>query len=195
MISNNRDINSAPFPILLGSLKTDERIENVEFKSKWTQRFPRVQAPEKGNLWLVFQWDEASFRTLKRFPPLPQVVEGMDYFRKSERDKKRWRFIRKILKKSLDAVDFIHRQGYCHNCLSAEALWMTTTNQQEIDSLSIKVTEFGIAQKLSDLGPVVSKQGVFEDFYQLGLVFLELIMASFCDDNLGAQRVREILSK
>jgi len=29
-----------------------------------------------GSLWLVFKWDEFTFRSLKRYPPLPQIIEG-----------------------------------------------------------------------------------------------------------------------
>ena len=31
-----------------------------------------------GSLWLVFRWDEFTFRSLKRYPPLPQIIEGSD---------------------------------------------------------------------------------------------------------------------
>ena len=31
--------------------------------------------------------------------------------------------------------------------------------------------------------------------YQLGFVFLELIFASFCDDNVGAEKARGILGE
>jgi len=30
------------FPILLGTLKTDERIDNEDFKQRWSQKFPTV---------------------------------------------------------------------------------------------------------------------------------------------------------
>ena len=36
-----------PFPILFGHLKTDNRIENPEFKARWIKRFPRTSPPSK----------------------------------------------------------------------------------------------------------------------------------------------------
>jgi len=67
------DTLTPPFPLLLGHLRPDERIESEEFRQLWMKRFPSVRPPQKGNLWLIFKWDDASFKSLKRFPPLPQV--------------------------------------------------------------------------------------------------------------------------
>lgn len=190
----NSDDPFAPFPVLLGSLRPDARIEDYEFRKQWKQRFPRVAPPQKGNLWLVFQWDKTTFRTMKRYPPLPQIVEGLDYFNKDMRDKKRWRFVRKIMRKGLESLDYIHRSGFCHNSISSDSLWLTTTNQVEISDLAIKITDLGSAQRLVDLGPY-GREGVMEDLYQLGFAFLELVISSFNDDNIGAQIARARLSK
>jgi len=179
----------APFPILLGSLRTDERIENFEFRAKWSQRFPRTRPPAAGNLWLIFKWDEASFKSLRAYPALPQVVTGLDYFRKSARDEKRWRFVRKLMRRGLECIDFLHRTGYCHNAVSTESMWMSSTDQLQIESLDVKITDLGACQKLTELGPY-AREGVVEDLYQLGLIFLELVLASFSEDATGAQRVR-----
>ena len=141
-----------PFPILLGSLKTDERIENAEFRDRWSKRFPRTRPPERGNIWLIFKWDSSAFRSIKTFPPLPQVVEGLDYFRKDERLWKRWRFIRKMMRSGLEALDFVHRSGYCHSSVSSESLWMTTTNQQDVNELTLCITNLGTCQKFTELG-------------------------------------------
>jgi len=79
-------------------------------------------------------------------------VEGTDYFRKDERDRKRWRFLRKTILRSLEALDFLHRSGFCHNAVNTDTLWMTTTNQAEIDSLRVLISDFGACQKESELG-------------------------------------------
>lgn len=183
------------FPLLLGSLRTDGTVNSGNFLAKWNKRMPRVQAPDVGHLWLLFLWDESSFRNIRRFPSLPQIVEGFDYFRPRQREVKRWRFIRKIVQRSLEAVDYLHRCGYCHNSINSESLWLTTSNQQEINNLYIKLTDLGVSQKFTELGPQVAKEGVAEDLYQLGFVFLELIISSFCEDNLGAQIARSKLGK
>jgi len=182
-----------PFPTLLGSLRPDTSIESPTYRRQWAKRFPRSAPPTAGNLWLVFKWDEATFRAVKRYPPLPQIVEGLDYFRKDARDTKRWRFMRKIMRKALEAVDYLHRSGFCHNAVSAESLWLTTTNQLEIDALSVKFTDLGVSQRFADLGPY-AREAAVEDLYQLGLVLLELVVSSFNDDSVGAQIARTRLT-
>ena len=141
-----------PFPVLLGSLKTDERVEDPAFRNRWMMMFPKTRPPSAGNLWLIFKWDQSSFKSLKTFPALPQVVEGLDYFRKGERISKRWRFIRKIMRTGLETVDFVHRSGYCHNAVSSESLWMSTTDQQGFNKLGLSLTDLGACQKFSELG-------------------------------------------
>lgn len=188
------DAATPPFPVLLGSLRPDKRIESDSFVSRWRKQFPRTKPPASGNLWLVFRWDESTFKTMRRFPSLPQVVEGMDYFRKGERLKKRWRFMRKIILRGLESIDFLHRCGYCHNAINSDTIWMTTTNQVEINRLQLLLTNLGACQRVSELGTAGMRQGVAEDLYELGLVNLELIFSSFSDDSgTGAQSVRDRL--
>jgi len=182
-------ISRVPFPQLLGSLKTDDRIEDKNFRDIWTAKFPRVLPPARDNIWLIFKWDEATFRTIKRFASLPQVVDGLDYFRKDVRIAKRWRFIRRMMRKSLEALNFLHKSGYCHGAMSAESIWMTTSNEKELDQLHIKLTDLGNANKFSDLGSQ-ARAAAYEDIYQLGLIFLELVFASFSNDYYGAQNAR-----
>lgn len=183
------------FPVLLGTLRPDERIRSPEFIALWSQRFPRARPPEPDTLWLIFQWNDSTFKTLRKYPALPQIVEGFDYFLRKERDAKRWRFIRKIFRSSLEALNSIHTSGFCHNALSSESLWLSTTNQQEIDNLNVVITDLGTSQALSELGPKGSREGIHEDLYSLGLIFLECVISSFTEDNIGAQTARERLSK
>lgn len=193
--SSTSPINSPfpPVPILLGSLRTDERISDPSFRRRWMKLFPKAPPPGEGNLWLVFRWDESTFRTLRTFPNLPQIIEGLDYFNKASRTNKRWRFIRKILRKSLEALDYIHRSGYTHNALSSDSMWLTTTDQLQIRSLDVRITDLGSSQKVSELGPYARTQ-IMEDLYQLGFIFLTLIIACFCDrNNDGAMEARAIL--
>lgn len=126
---------------------------------------------------------------MRSYPRLPQIVEGLDYFKKNIRDKKRWRFVRKIWLQALEVLEFMHRSGYSHNAVSSESLWMSSTNQQDIDSVYLCLTDLGTSQKYTDLGPF-AREAAMEDLYQLGLVFLELVFASFSEDNLGAQYAR-----
>lgn len=191
-----------PFPILIGSLKSDASIESVEFRRMWRSKFPRTVLPEVGNLWTVFKWEEAcSFNSMRRYPALPQVIEGLDYFNKGVRVTKRWKFVRKSLRHSLESIDFIHSNGYCHNAVNIQSMWMTTTNQLQYNNLSIQIADLGSCQRLADLDydtsppsssiAINARKATLEDFYQLAFVFLEFIMASFIDDNgSGARYVR-----
>lgn len=207
-----------PIPILLGSLRTDERILDANFRRRWMKLFPKSAPPAEGNLWLLFRWDESTFKTIRSYPALPQVIEGFDYFRPNSRIEKSkccyhllpsakvlthclipcatvgWRFIRKLLRKTLEAMDYIHRCGYTHNALSSDSVWLTSTDQQEMASVDVRVTDLGSCQKISELGPYARTQ-LMEDIYQLGFIFIQVIIASFCDrNNLGAREVRNILA-
>ena len=62
-----------PFPVLLGCMRPDESFEGKEFRSVWARRFPSIPFPQRGSLWLIFKWDDASFKNFKRFPILPQI--------------------------------------------------------------------------------------------------------------------------
>ena len=193
--NNDNAMSFPPIPILLGSLRTDERILDPMFRKRWSRMFPTASPPAKGNLWVLFRWDESTFKTFRSFPAIPQVIEGFDYFNKNARIEKRWRFIRKIIRKSLEAVDFLHRSGYCHNSLSSDSMWLTTTDQLEYNILDVRITDLGSSQKMSELGPYARAQ-MMEDIYQLGFISLQLVISSFCDrNNLGAREARAILGK
>mmetsp|Transcript_3131 Transcript_3131/g.2780 ORF Transcript_3131/g.2780 Transcript_3131/m.2780 type:complete len:423 (-) Transcript_3131:93-1361(-) len=180
-----------PFPRLIGSMYSDETIESMEFRQKWRRRFPGVKPPESDNLWLFFEWDEHTFRTMRSFAPLPQVIEGLDYFNKINRINKRWLFMKKVLRKCLESVDFLHTSGYCHNAISIQSLWMSTTIQQQINNIKIQITDLGACRKLSD-DMLYARAEMIEDYYQLAFVFLEFVISSFCDDNMGARKARDI---
>ena len=182
-----------PFPTLLGYLKTDKRIEDPIFKERWMERFPRISPPREGNLWLIFRWDESTFKSLKSFPKLPQIVEINEYMNKKTRDKKRWKFVRKTMLETLKAVRYFHRNGYCHNSIFAESIWMSTTNQAEVDTLKVKLVDLGTAQAFSDLGKL-SRQAAMEDLYNVGLVFIQFVINSFVDDTTGAMKARAKIS-
>ena len=183
-----------PVPVLIGSVRPDISIESKEYADRWVNSFPRCSPPAAGNLWLVYKWEDSSFRTVRKFPELPQIIDGFDYFRKDARDSKRWRFIRKIIRCALESIDYLHSAGLCHNSISSECLWLTTSMQQEIDKLAIVVTDLGACLNSDELGPY-ERKAALNDFYQLAFVFLELIVSSFNDDNFGAQLVRSQLSK
>ena len=69
-----------PVPTVLGSLRTDSRIEDPAFQKTWRTQFPGVRPPQAGNIWLIYEWDKSSFKSMRSFPPLPQAVDGIDYF-------------------------------------------------------------------------------------------------------------------
>ena len=64
-----------------------------------------------------------------------------------------------MMRSGLEALDFLHRAGFCHNSVSSESLWMTTTSQQEINALALSLTNLGTCQKFVELGPQVCACG------------------------------------
>ena len=181
------------FPTLLGTLTTTPYVESMAFREAWAKRFSiAVRPPKAGYMWLVFDWDECAFNTLRVYPRCPQYVAGFDYFRADVRMNKRWAFVRRTMERCLQALQSLHRGGYCHNALLSESLWMSTFNQLEFNKLYVRVTDLGASQSLSRLGPG-ARDAVVEDLYQLGFIFLELIVASFSEDNSGARSARALL--
>jgi hypothetical protein len=85
------------------------------------------------------------------------------------------------MRKILAAIDFVHRSGFCHNSISSDSIWLTTTNQDNIATLDVRLTDLGAAQRLADLDRY-AREGVVEDLYQIGFVFLELVTASMSED-------------
>lgn len=182
-----------PFPILLGYVRPNENVASQEYQKEWSRRFPRLLPPIPYTLWLVYLYDSATLKAFRTFPYVPQVVEGLDIFKPDQREDKRWRFVRRLLRCALGGVGFLHASGLCHNALSADTLWMSTMNQPEIDSLSVKVLDLSAAQTADDLGAEGLREGVVEDIYSLGLVFLELVLTSFSEDTSGAEEARRKL--
>lgn len=191
------DVDSSrplPVPLVIGSLKTDARIEEVGFQQLWRQNFPGISPPQAGNIWLIYSWEKSSFKSLRSYPPLPQIVEPGDYFSPKKRAAKRWRFVRMIIFRTLEATDFLHRSGVSHNTLNSDSLWLSTTNEQELERVYTVITDLGASLSLKkDLGPN-GKDALFEDFYTMGFILLELILASFTEEPFkGARQAREIL--
>ena len=183
-----------PVPLVIGSLRTDSRIEDPGFQTLWRSNFPGINPPQAGNIWLIYSWDRSSFKSLRSYPPLPQIVDAGDYFSPTKRAAKRWRFVRMVIFRTLEACDFLHRSGVTHNTLNSDSIWLTTTNEQELQQAYVVITDLGASLSLkSDLGPM-GKDALFEDFYVLGFIFLELILAAFTEEPFkGARQARERL--
>ena len=137
-----------PVPLVIGSLKTDMRIEDANFKDLWRRNFPKVRPPQAGNIWLIYSWDQFSFKSLRSYPPLPQIVEPGDYFSPRKRAEKRWRFVRMIMFRTLEVVDFLHRTGVSHNTLNSDSVWLSTTNEQDLTQVHTIVTDLGASLSL-----------------------------------------------
>jgi serine/threonine protein kinase len=139
-------------------------------------------SPVSGELWLLYKWDDFCFKTLHSFPRFPQSNFGFAFgndhtIYMGERK----RFLMTVVKRSLEAIEFLHSSGYCHNSLSMESIWLSSLNQVDWRSLRVKLTELGTAQKLSASSGPQAETNITEDFYQLGLILLTLIVACFSD--------------
>ena len=127
----------SPVPQLLGILKVDNRVDDPQFQTQWFRKFPRLQVPQENFMVLVYNWDEATFRTLSRFPKLPQIIQGFEYFSDERRIKRRYNFIIKMIQKILLVISKIHNSGYCHGALTSESIWLTTSNQSTLTKLKL----------------------------------------------------------
>ena len=200
---NKRNIitttNTPPFPCLVGSLTTDDRIENEEFRMSWKKKFPRTRPPAEGNLWLVYDWDEYAFKSMKRYFTAPQVIGTLDYFNKDKRLLNRWKFICLIMQRTLEALSFFHQNRcYVYSYINSDLIWLSTIDQTKSDELDVKITDLGLSQKFDTDevdDPAFLYQCGLEDLYQLGFIFLELTVNSMSDDVVGAQVARLKLNK
>jgi len=200
--NNNKKIintNTPPFPLLLGSLITDDRIENDEFKMNWKKKFPRTRPPEIGNLWLVYEWDNYAFKSLKKYFSAPQIINTLDYFNKDKRLLTRWKFICLIMQKCLEALSFFHKNRcYVYSYINSDLIWLSTIDQTKSNELDVKITDLGLSQKF-DVNEIDDQAFLYqcglEDLYQMGFIFLELIINSMSDDIIGAQVARYKMNK
>lgn len=193
----NITITAPPFPLLLGSLTTDSRIENEEFLVNWRKRFPRTKPPSEGNLWLLYDWDNYAFKSLKRYFSAPQIVNAFDYFNKEKRLLSRWKFICLIMQRILEAISFFHMNNcYVYSYINSDLIWLSTIDQTKSDELDVKITDLGLSQKFDkteiDDSSFLYQCGL-EDLYQIGFIFLELIVNSMTEDVVGAQVARSKL--
>ena len=172
----------SPVPQLLGILKVDNRVDDPQFQTQWFRKFPRLQVPQENFMVLVYNWDEATFRTLSRFPKLPQIIQGFEYFSDERRIKRRYNFIIKMIQKILLVISKIHNSGYCHGALTSESIWLTTSNQLEIDQLDVQIADWSNSIALKSVGPY-ARLLINEDIYQFGFLLLEIIFASFTNDD------------
>lgn len=204
-VNSWRLYRSPPFPTLLGTVRLPVEVVSPEYKEGWKQNVLRMNfnptraklfaPPSPGSVWLIYSWDASSFQTLRRFPALPQVIEGLDYFNPTARNDKKWIFIRKIIAEALLAVDFLHRNGMVHNGINSNTMWLSTNTQQDYKKLTIFLSDLSLVQQNQEIGPQLLKDGIQEDLYQLGFVFLELVFASYVEDNNAASEARKRLRK
>lgn len=165
-------------PVVLGAIRPDGTAIKL-LAPQWTKSFSGVPSPYDGELWVLYQWELSTFKSLRNFPDFPQQNKGFAFGNDHTiYNRRRWRFVCRLITLSLNAVDFIHDSGFCHNALSLDAIWISTLSQTEENALHIKVSEFTLAQRLSDSETQAEKSKA-EDFYQLGLVFLTLLIACF----------------
>ena len=43
----------------------------------------------------------------------------------------------------MKALQFLHRSGFCHNSISAESIWLSTMNQEELELLDVRLSDLG----------------------------------------------------
>jgi len=115
--SSLEDLNQAELPVatMLGGFTADDIFETQQFRQRWQASFPRVgEPPKKGDPWLVFLWEGT--QTASSFPIYPQQRQFMDRFQKGQPLQRRQGYLRILMRKSLEALDFVHQRGVVRLC-------------------------------------------------------------------------------
>eukprot|EP00638_Chattonella_subsalsa_P008231 CAMPEP_0117751914 /NCGR_PEP_ID=MMETSP0947-20121206/11270_1 /TAXON_ID=44440 /ORGANISM="Chattonella subsalsa, Strain CCMP2191" /LENGTH=345 /DNA_ID=CAMNT_0005570409 /DNA_START=730 /DNA_END=1767 /DNA_ORIENTATION=- len=184
-------ITEIPTSNLLGFLLSDESFNDRRFVEGWMTKLPNISIPKKGNLWLVYQWQGTY--TVAGFPKAKQEGEFWDIVSAEFKYKRKWRFIKAIMKSALQSISFLHSAGIIHRSIGGTSILLNTVDDRRENEVIAKLTDFGFAQQFSgvdeDLIRRAKKYGAStpmetvnfvtgEDLNALGYVFAELIFSS-----------------
>ena len=187
------DVTTFPLPVLLGTLRTDREITEPAFRKRWMKNFSEAEPPEEGELWCIFSWDKCSFKSLRTFAELPMPSAGFSSRSQQSLFDMKWRFLRRVVRLTLEALDFVHSSGYCHGSVSAEAIWLRTFDPSDTLGLTVKITDLGLSERLTDLSSTDRPLRIDRDHSQLGFVLLSVILSVFGTKAKG--ELKELRSK
>jgi len=197
-VAPDEDFADAPVATLRGWFQTTMECERRAFREDWTNRFPRVEPPTAGNLWLLFRWQ--GNKAMSEFANSmssatsfwDQLSEPMFGPRKSNL-KTQFYFLRNLIKECLAALTFLHERGVIHRSIGASSITLNTFDVTQGDNLQVKLRDFGFASRaaLLDDGTLRKAQEAgarspgemlafvaAEDLYAMGYALAETVFTS-----------------
>lgn len=177
---------------LLGTMRPGRSFASPTFLAQWEASLPLVSPPSSDGFWLAFAW-EAPY-AVSNFPKANQERDLFD-FDGSGAARTRAKFVKAIIKRSLETVAWLHGQGIVHRSLSGSSLVLNTFDQRTPPSmLKVSVVDLGYAATSLQLSDEDIKYAMrrgatsplaavplfcrTEDLNGLGYVFMQLLFTS-----------------
>ncbi|GJQ08800.1 hypothetical protein GpartN1_g591.t1 [Galdieria partita] len=190
------DITSEQLPLsrLLGSFEAPDTFDTEYFRVQWQQALPYIEPPKAGHLFLVFCWEGLS--TVASYPMKGKGRAWLSTIFVEANFQRRCQFVKKVMSSSLEAVEFLHRFRIVHLSLGPQSLLLSTTREDQINALRVRLRDFGFSRRLSSLDDesirrayaagasnpkAISNYYYAQDIVLLGYVFLMLVFRSFAD--------------
>eukprot|EP00286_Rhodomonas_abbreviata_P011225 CAMPEP_0181332828 /NCGR_PEP_ID=MMETSP1101-20121128/25326_1 /TAXON_ID=46948 /ORGANISM="Rhodomonas abbreviata, Strain Caron Lab Isolate" /LENGTH=521 /DNA_ID=CAMNT_0023442547 /DNA_START=221 /DNA_END=1786 /DNA_ORIENTATION=+ len=193
------DFGTAPVATLRGWFQTTPECERRAFRENWMDRFPKIEPPSAGNLWLMFRWEGnkamSEFGKNQESPTTfwDQLSEPMFGPRKSAL-KTQFYFMRNLIKECLATLTFLHERGIVHRSIGASSITLNSFDVTQGDRLQVKLRDFGFASRVALLDDSTLKKAqqagartpseiqafiASEDIYAMGYALAETIFTSF----------------
>lgn len=194
------DPDAVPVATLLGTFIIDESFQRPGFAATWAARFPKSPIPPQvGAPFLVFRWEGMqtglSCATSKDSDVDPGTRLFNSWFPGNLVNRKAL-FIRTFMRKTLEALQYLHATGgIVHRSMGLASIMVNTTEYRLASSLLVKIRDLGFAKPVSALiagdglekarkaGAItpaaIANYYFAEDVYALGYAFLELIFSIY----------------
>mmetsp|Transcript_62830 Transcript_62830/g.198988 ORF Transcript_62830/g.198988 Transcript_62830/m.198988 type:complete len:169 (-) Transcript_62830:43-549(-) len=142
------------------------------------------------------------------------VWDNMSIFRLARgeegEEKRRWRFIRSIIRGGVAALAWVHRRGVVHRSLSASSFLLSTVDDMEANRLKVRLTNFGLAGDITPGSTGIRQLGAecgeedegavadwarAQDTRALGLATLEVVFSSLSAAGPGDTTSQDTLER
>jgi len=178
---------------LLGMMQSDG-FDSDAFIQQWKNALPNSAPPVSGELWLVFEWEP--LRTMTGFATSPQIAPWFQP-RAAQLAQRKF-FVRVATGRTLQLLRWLHGKGIVHRSLGGSSILLSTYDQTQPQTLSLKVVDLGFAAMADSLpedevaramrsgtSPLsVFPLLTYDDLHALAYIFLELVLSSLSATNL-----------
>ncbi|CDF33157.1 unnamed protein product [Chondrus crispus] len=194
------DPDVVPVATLLGTFMTDESFSSPDFAASWARRFPNSpNPPTAGAPFLVFRWEGMQTGlncAAAKDAGADPGTSLLDKWFPSNLMQRRSIFLRVFMKRTLDALYYLHSTGgIVHRSMGLASIMVNTAEYRLASSLLVKIRDLGFAKPVSALavgdglekarkagavtpGEIASFYNA-DDIYALGYAFLEVIFSSY----------------